>query len=118
MAPALAEAPTGTDEVEGTASGPDADKGQLFEVPRVAVTIDEADPNIIKLAFSGSIELDRAKADDVTFYNRLQAGKNTDLSLGVFVAGPKNSHRRDPDGNVQAVVQTKSLIIHSINDAA
>jgi hypothetical protein len=56
-------------QIEGTASGPDADKGKLFEVPRVVVAVDETDPGTIKLAFSGSIELDRAKADDVAFYN-------------------------------------------------
>jgi hypothetical protein len=117
MAPALQEAPTGADEdlAEGTASGPDADKGKLFEVPRVAVLIDEADPGVIKLAFSGSVELDRSNADDVAFYNRLKAGKDVSLDIEAFVAGPKNSHRRDSDGNVDAVVQTKSLIVHSID---
>lgn len=96
--------------------GQDVDAGKLFDVPRVKVVVDESDPNVIKLAFSGSIELDRGKADDVKFYNQLKAGKNADLSLGVFVAGPKNSHRRDSEGNVQAIVQTKSLVVHSIND--
>jgi hypothetical protein len=110
MATAVAEPPAGTE------SGPDPDKGKLFEVPRVAVVVDETDPNVIKLAFSGSIELDRGDASDVAFYNRLKAGTNVDLDLGLFVAGPKKSHRRDPDGNVQAIVETKSLIVHSIND--
>lgn len=94
--------------------GEDAEKGKLFEVPRVAVTVDEADPGVLKLAFSGQVELDRSKSDDVAFYNSLKAGKNADLNVQVFVAGPKNSHRRDSDGNVDAVVQTKSLIVHSV----
>lgn len=102
--------------VDGTGSGEDAEKGKLFEVPRVKVVVDEADPNVIKLAFSGSIELDRGKADDVSFYNGLNAGKNVELTIEAFVAGPKNSHRRDSEGNVDSVVQTKSLVVHSLLD--
>lgn len=99
--------------IEGTATGENPDTGRIFDVPRVAIAVDEADPGVLKLAFSGSIELDRAKPDDVAFYNSLKAGKDTALSVTVFCAGPKNSHRRDPEGNVDAVVQTKSLIVHS-----
>lgn len=95
-------------------AGEDPEKGKLFEVPRVAVIVDEADPGVLKLAFSGQVELDRANPADVAFYNRLKAGKNAELEVSVFCAGPKNSHRRDSDGNVDAVVQTKSLIVHSI----
>lgn len=98
--------------------GQDAAKGKLFEVPRVAVTLDEADPGVIKLAFSGSIELDRAKADDVSFYNGLKPGANIDLQVQAFVAGPRNTHRRDSDGNVDAVVQTKSIVVHSVDGEA
>lgn len=116
-AAALADAPTGADEdqVDGTQSGNDPDKGKLFEVPRAAVVIDEADPSVIKIAFSGSIEFDRAIADDVAFYNKLKAGQDVDLAVTAFCAGPKNTHRRDSEGNVDAVVQTKSLIIHSLD---
>jgi hypothetical protein len=102
---------------DGTASGNDPDKGKLFEIPRIAVLIDETDPGVIKLAFSGSIELDRTKADDVSFYNQLAAGKNIDLEVQAFVKGPQNTHRRDSDGLVDAVVQTKSLVVHSIETA-
>jgi hypothetical protein len=100
------------DAVEGTQSGEDADKGKLFEVPRVAV--EDSDPNVLKLNFSGSIELERASKADVEFYNRLTAGKNVDLEVQAFVTGPHNTHRRDSEGNVDAVVQTKSLKIHSL----
>lgn len=118
-ASALEKAPTGADELaEGTSAGEDAEKGKLFEVPRVAVVVDESDPSVLKVAFSGNIELDRAKPNDVSFYNDLVAGKNADLHIEAHVAGSKKSHRRDSEGNVDAVVETKSLIIHSIVDAA
>lgn len=117
---ALAAAPTGADEeqqVDGTQSGPDAEKGKLFEVPRVAVLLDDSDPTILKLAFSGSIELDRAVADDVSFYNGLEAGRDGELRVTVHVAGAKTTHHRDNDGFVDDVVQTKSLIVHSVEAA-
>ena len=117
MATALQNAPTGANEADGTESGPDADKGKLFEVPRVKVIVDDSDPTVLKLAFAGSIELDRAKADDVKLYNDLKAGKPATLKVEAHVAGAKTTHRRDSDGDVDAVVQTKSLTIHSIIQA-
>ena len=108
----------GTAGDEDAPEGQDAEKGKLFEVPRVQITLDESDPTVIKLAFSGNIELDRNVASDAKFYNTLKAGNDITLSVDAFVAGPKNTHRRDSEGNVDAVVQTKSLIVHSLNDIA
>jgi hypothetical protein len=117
-ATAPAEAGAGTsEEIEGTQSGPDATKGKLFEVPRVGVIIDETDPTVIKLSFSGGIELDRTNADDVSFYNRLTAGKTVSLEIEAHVGTTKTTHRRDSEGNVDAVVQSKSLTVHSIDNA-
>jgi hypothetical protein len=109
---------TATDQpIEGTASGPNPDTGKMFEIPRAKVTIDETDPNVLKLSFSGTVELDRASPDQVAFYNNLKAGREADLKVTVYVAGPQNTHRRDSEGNVDAVVQTKSLrvtdVVHS-----
>lgn len=95
----------------------DGEQGKLVEVPRIATTIDETDPSIIKLAFSGGIELDRADRKQVEFYNSLTAGKDRSLKVDVFVAGPKNSHRRDSEGNVDAVVQTKSVLVTDVHFA-
>jgi hypothetical protein len=117
-ATALSDAPTGEAEVDGTASGPDAEKGKLFEVPRVAVILDDSDPTVLKLALAGGLELDRAIADDVTFYNSLKAGQSVTMTVVAHVAGAKTTHRRDSEGDVDAVVQTKSLIVHSIDTAA
>lgn len=98
--------------IEGT----DPDKGKLFEVPRVGIVLDDSDPTVLKLAFSGSIELERGDAQAVEFYNSLKPGSNVSLSVEAFVAGPKNTHRRDSEGNVDAIVQTKSLVVHSLEN--
>lgn len=100
---------------DGTAAGPDPDAGKLFDVPRVTVQPDESDPSVLKLSFSGLIELDRGIAADVDFYNRVKAGQTVHLEVDAHVAGAKTTHRRDSDGNVDAIVQTKSLIVHSLD---
>lgn len=105
------------EEHDAALTGEDAEKGKLFEVPRVAVLVDESDPNVIKLKFSGSVELDRTNADDVALYNSFKAGKDADLNVGIFCAGPANTHRRDSEGDVDSIVQTKTLIVHSIDTA-
>lgn len=113
---ALAAAATGADEepIAGTQSGPDAEKGKLFDLPRVAIVTDETDPTTLKIAFAGSVELDRSIPDDVSFYNRLIAGQDGELRVTVHVAGAKTTHHRDSEGYVDDVIQTKSLIVHSV----
>jgi len=103
---ALAEAPTGADETGAE------EKGKLFELP--AIHADESNPTAITIAFSGSITLDRSQKDDVDLYNRLKSGKVFGLNVSGFCKGPKTAHRRDNEGNVHAVMQTKSLVIDSI----
>lgn len=102
-------------DADAGVTGQDAEKGKLFEVPRVAIAVDETDPTVIKLAFSGGIDLDRTNASDVELYNSLRAGHSTSLSIEAHVAGAKTAHRRDSEGDVDAVVQTKSLIVHSLD---
>ena len=98
--------------------GQDVDKGKLFEVPRVKIILDESDPTVLKLSFSGGIDLDRTIARDVEFYNKLKSGSSANLAISVHVAGAKNSHRRDSEGDVDAVVQTKSLIVTDVELAS
>lgn len=107
---ALANAPTGADEID---MNPDPDTGQLLKIPRIGIVIDDSDPTVLKLAFSGSVELDRTT--DAALFNKFVAGKNASLNVDVFVkSGPANTHRRDSEGNVDAVVAQKSLLVHSI----
>jgi len=93
----------------------DTPEGKLFEVPRVGVIVDDTDPTVLKLSFSGAIELERTAASDVERYNSLKAGQTVTLTIDARVAGAKTTHRRDSEGDVDAVVQTKSLIVHSID---
>jgi hypothetical protein len=100
--------------VEGTSKGEDADKGKMFDVPRVGIVIDDADPTVLKLAFSGSVDLDRTNGLEAAFYNDLAAGKPAELVVTVHVAGAQMRHRRDSEGDVDAIVQTKSLVVSDV----
>lgn len=102
----LAEAPPGDTETETN--------GKLFEMP--AIEIDESNPTAISIAFSGSVTLDRSQKTDAELYNRLKHGKAFELTLSGLVKGSKKTHRRDSEGNVDAIVETKSLVIDSIEN--
>jgi hypothetical protein len=90
---------------------PNPERGQLFEVPRVAVLQDESDPTILKLAFSGSYELDRDNASQVKSYNALRAGQEALLSLTVRVVGVHKHHRLDSEGDLADIVESKRLVV-------
>ena len=101
------------DDVEQI-EGQDAEVGKLFEVPRVAVKLDDSDPTVVKIAFGGSIELDRGNAQQIEWYNALRAGGESDVAITVHVAGSRKRHRRDSEGDVDAIVETKSLIVSDV----
>jgi hypothetical protein len=100
---------------EGTDSGEDPDSGKIFDVPRVKVLVDESDPSVLKVAFSGSIELERGNQAQMDFYNRLRHGKEIDFAGTGFVAGAKKTHRRDSEGDVDAIVETKTVIVTDVH---
>jgi hypothetical protein len=87
---------------------------RMFEVPRIVVAIDESDPNVIRLAFGGSVELDRGNAEQVDFYNSLVPGQSVELALTCHVGATRKAHRRDSEGMVDAVVETRSLIVGEV----
>lgn len=97
---------------QGAGDGEGKAEGKLFELPRVE--LDESNPTVLKVAVSGHIEIDRSQESDVDFYNSLAAGKRKDLQLEVHVGGSKKTHRRDAEGNVDAIVETKSIIVTGV----
>jgi len=93
---------------------PNADKGQLFEVPRVSVLVDDSDPTILRLVFSGFYELDRDNAGQVESYNALKAGRESTLSITVRVAGTQKGHRLDSEGDLADIVEAKRLVVSDV----
>jgi hypothetical protein len=85
---------------------------KLFDLP--PIEIDTSKPTLIHVVLSGEIKLDMSQADDVAFYNALQPGKLVTRETTFFVKGARKVHRRDADGNVDAVVETKSLVVDGV----
>jgi hypothetical protein len=83
-----------------------ADK--LFEVPRVAVDPDTSDPDVLRLAFSGTVVVDRSDPNDVAFYNALASGAVGKLTVTYYAAGAQNRHK---DG---VVTQTKAIVVDEV----
>lgn len=106
MSTALAEARTGADE------GEQLQKEKLFELP--PIKNDATKPTMIHVVVSGPIPLDLSQKADIDFYNELQAGKLVTREVTFFVKGAKKTHRRDAEGNVDAVVETKSLLVDGV----
>jgi hypothetical protein len=98
----------------GTIAPEDVDKGKLFDVPRIGIEIDESEPSVVKLAFAGGVELDRSNRQQIELYNRLKAGSENEIVVTLHVAGAKKTHRRDSEGYVDAIVETKSLIVTDV----
>lgn len=95
--------------------GEDPESGRLFTIPRTAIELDDTDPTHLKLSFSGSIELDRNNEAQTETFNKLTAGKVTHLKIVAYTkSGPNSVHRRDSDGNIDAIVASKSLVITDI----
>lgn len=111
----MSEVPLAASAPDGTESGEDAERGKLFEVPRVKIDLDRADPTVLKVAWSGSVELDRGNGKQVGFYNDLKAGQSVELVVTAHVAGARKVHRRDGEGDVDAIVETKSLIVSDVH---
>jgi hypothetical protein len=100
---ALAAAPNGAEEQE------EGKPLRLFEVKQEPVR-----PTTITVNVSGEIKLDLSKKSDVDFFNSLVPGKNVKFETDFFVASEKTTHRRDSDGNVDAVPRSKSIKVDMV----
>lgn len=101
------------EERERRAAG-DGDQTKLVELPKIKIVVDEADPTILRLHFSGDITIDRGDARWIEWWNRIRPGKTLDLNVGLFCPSAPLVHRRDKEGDVDAVAQTKNLIVTDV----
>jgi hypothetical protein len=92
----------------------DADRGLLFELPREPIVIDESDPGIVRISFSGTYEYDRTNAEQIGFYNRLRAGREQQLVVVVHVSGARKEHKLDGEGYPSEIVETKRLVVREV----
>jgi hypothetical protein len=102
---ALAAAPTGDEELsrnDGQAVRAACDRDRRVEP-------DADHDHVLRL-----VVLDRSQPSDAKLYNDLKAGRLFSLQVDGLVKGAKTTHQRDSEGNIDAVAETKTLVIDSI----
>lgn len=72
----------------------------------------------ISLKFSGEVFLDRSEPSDVAVYNALRLGRDVRLLIEAKCSKTGASGATDRDGNLDVVVGTKGLKVHSLQRPA
>lgn len=121
MTTPLAEAETAlTAPAEEAPLEPDASKGELFnkdQYEREDLQIDKIDGQTvdkIRVAFSGSVMLDRSDPADVAMYNRLKLGGECELRVAGKVSGSAGGYTTAKEGDLDAVVGQKSIKVETV----
>jgi hypothetical protein len=85
-----------------------------LQIPKIdGQTVDR-----IALKFGGTVYLDRSDASDVAVYNELRFGRDVELLIDAKCLGVGASGATNKDGNLDVVVSTKGLKVHSISKPA
>lgn len=85
-----------------------------LQIPKVDnQTIDR-----ISLKFSGEVFLDRSDPSDVAVYNEFRLGRDVSLVIDAKCSSTAAKGATDRDGDLDVVVGTKGLKVHSISRPA
>lgn len=109
--PVIDPAAAAADEEDGgDALFPAAD----YTDPKLALdSVDGESIDKIAVAFSGRVLLDRSSAADVDLYRRLLLGKDVDLRVSGKVSGTGAGYTTNREGDLDAVVGTKTVKVES-----
>lgn len=108
------------DETPADPTQPDPEGKALFnpehfESEALALPkIDGQSIDKIKIAFSGSVMLDRSKPEDVALFRTLRLGKVAELRVAGDVSFSGGGFTTNRDGDLDAVVATKTVKIDSV----
>lgn len=72
----------------------------------------------ISLKFSGEVFLNRSDPSDVAVYNELRLGRDVGLLIEAKCSSTAGKGATDRDGDLDVVVGTKGLKVHSISKPA
>jgi hypothetical protein len=117
--------PDAADDDDETPADPDAagqtavfDKSQY---DREDLQIQKVDGNTIdriSLKFSGEVFLDRSDPSDVAVYNELKLGRDVQILIEAKCSSTGAKGATDRDGDLDVVVGTKGLKVHSLRKPA
>lgn len=108
-------------EEETTQLEPDPEKGELFDrkkwdsEPLALPYADDQQIDRISLKFSGEVFLDRSDPADVALFRKLKLGHDVDLKIQAKVSSTGSKGHTDRDGDLDVVVGTKGLKVHSVD---
>jgi hypothetical protein len=94
------------------------DRSQYEREDLQIAKIDGQSIDRISLKFSGEVFLDRSEASDVAVYNAFRLGKNVALLIEAKCSSTAAKGATDRDGDLDVVVGTKGLKIHTISKPA
>jgi len=85
-----------------------------LQIPKIdGQTIDR-----ISIKWSGEVFLDRSDPDDVAVYNALRLGKDVSLLVEAECSSTGAKGATDREGDLDVIVATKGLKVHSLMRAA
>lgn len=99
---------------------PDAGKGQLFDKSQYEredlqiERIDGQDVDKIRVAFAGSVMLDRSDPADVALYNRLTLGGECELRCAGTVSGTAGTYTTSKGGDLDAMIGQKTVKVETV----
>lgn len=85
----------------------DTAEARLFPLPRIKA--DLTSPDVIRLAFTGVVELDRENADVVEYFNALKPGKLATICITARIDGGSKIYKLDDD-EIAEVFETKRIV--------
>lgn len=99
---------------QAAAFDPSAYDREDLQIPKV----DGQSIDRISLKFSGEVFLDRSEPSDVAVYNAFRLGKDVSLLIEAKCSSTAAKGATDRDGDLDVVVGTKGLKVHSLSKPA
>lgn len=93
---------------------PNVDTGQLFQLRKPALNLDEHDPDDIAISISGTVKLDRSNAEHVALFRALRLGRRVELAVDAVALKRPLVARLDKDDNVEGYTLTAQLSVEDI----
>lgn len=117
MSTTLEEARTDTEETpetEETGQTAAFDKSR-YDDPELAIKkVDNQQVDKIRIAFSGSVMLDRSNPADVALYNKLTLGKEVELRVAGKVAKTSGGWTTNREGDLDVIVGERKVAIDTV----
>ena len=102
-------------ETPGDTTGKALFDRDAYQAPGLRIDqVDGQEVDKIKIKFSGSVSLDRTKANDVSLFNRIRLGKEVELRVSGKGARVGTGYTTSKGGDLEAVVGEREVRIDTV----